>query len=98
MKPPVAYMIAESLLQADLTARIDWGWERIGHGKRRRPDGLEVRYAASEENLRGISRGTLVFCGHRWERHIAFAAERGLLSTIGKRLRLTTDPKKGLSP
>ena len=69
-----AAMVAASLEHARRSAVIDWGWAHVGPGKFRRPDGLEVTYAAGESALRGYPRGALLFLGQGWAGSPAIAS------------------------
>lgn len=61
-----AVIVAKSRPQADLTAVIDWGWERTAEGYRDR-DGNRVRYASRIEHFYGLPIGEVtIYQGYGW--------------------------------
>lgn len=66
MTKPTAYIIAQSMRHAHLTAEIDWKWERISAQDYRTPSGEIVRVISNPIQLRGCPKNTRVYMGFGW--------------------------------
>lgn len=62
---PVHYICALSLMHADNSASIDWGWRRTGAYKWVNKLGEEVRYLSRLQQLGGV-RGCVLYLGYGW--------------------------------
>lgn len=66
-RTPIALIVAESFMQATLTATIDWHWSRAGGLEFETPTGERIRYAHDDHNsIRGHARGTKIYFGFGW--------------------------------
>jgi hypothetical protein len=60
-------IVAESLLQASLTAQFDWHWRRVKDDLFETSDQKVVRYVG-DRNIYGWGGGMPLYLGHGWEK------------------------------
>lgn len=86
------FIVAEGRVQAELTAEIDWKWERHFQNGRKgwlTQEGQFVQYVSHTEQLYGLDKGTIIHLGYRWYanrdlRHLTeMAAARGYILVDG---------------
>ena len=66
---PLHFIVARGRVQAELTAEIDWKWERCRENGRagwRNKKGQFVQYVSHVEQLCGFDRGTIIYLGYKW--------------------------------